>query len=509
MPYAPYDYKCPYKDSCPHLDWLSTQWALEAYHRGQDVYDEHLLIVDNFYNTVEELRSRVRRLEKENAELKAKMKLMHQRQFKPNKNKDKDRIKEKGIAGEGKKKRGAPEGHPAWMRPKPEHIDRIIHVTAPARCPYCMKDNLKPFNGLHEHIQEDIIIKPRTEVVKYVHEQSFCSTCNRPVVQAGEGEILNAPIGPVAKSVALFLRYRIGMSYRKTTELFKELFGLNIVPASAVGFDRKAALRGSPIHDDLREKIRVADWVHADETSWRNDGLSHYVWFAGNVNIAYFHIDRHRSSEVAKAIFGDRYEGILVRDRYAAYNGIGSEWQSCLAHIRTKAKEIKQEHNLLPQGDKDIATDRFCDRVISFCSQACKVASDLNCGDIPWESASDIENQLSKKLSSVCKKSLGFKLAETLRTYLTSPEKKSLFTFLRHPGVPPTNNHAEQSLRHMVIFRKLSFGTRSPSGIMTHSILPSFVQTARRQGVSPITFFQTLFTSDTPTAQAALYGNSS
>jgi hypothetical protein len=81
--------------------------------------------------------------------------------------------------------------------------------------------------------------------------------------------MLNAPIGPVAKSVALFMRYKIGVSYRKTTEIFRELFGLNFVPASAVGFDRKAALLGSPIHDDLREKIRVTDRAHADETSWR------------------------------------------------------------------------------------------------------------------------------------------------------------------------------------------------------------------------------------------------
>ena len=384
MPYAPYDYKCPYKDSCPHLDWLSTQWALESYHRGKDVYDEYLRVVDNFYNTVEELRSRVRSLEKENAELKAKMKLMHQRQFKPNK-KVTIAVKEKDASSSAKKKRGAPVGHIGWGRAKPERIDRTVLVSAPTKCPYCLKDNLEPYNGLYEHVQEDIVIKPRTEVVKYLHNQSFCSTCNRPVVQAGEGEILNAPIGPVAKSVALFLRYRIGMSYRKTAKLFREVFGLNFVPASALGFDRKAALRGASIHDDLREKIRVSDWVHADETSWRNDGLGHYVWFAGNEDLAYFHIDRHRSSEVAKAIFGDRYEGILVRDRYAAYNGIGSEWQSCLAHIRTKAKEIKQEHSLLPQGDKDIVTDRFCDRVISFCAHACEIASELNCGNVPWE----------------------------------------------------------------------------------------------------------------------------
>ena len=112
-------------------------------------------------------------------------------------------------------------------------------------------------------------------------------------------------------------------------------------------------------------------------------------------------------------------------------------------------------------------------------------------------------------LNNICKQPLPFKPAETLRSYLAGTEQKFLFTFLRHPGVPPTNNHAEQALRFLVIFRKICFGTRSESGIKTHSILPSLVQTARRQGVHPREFLQILLTADTATAQAALYNNSS
>jgi len=75
--------------------------------------------------------------------------------------------------------------------------------------------------------------------------------------------------------------------------------------------------------------------------------------------------------------------------------------------------------------------------------------------------------------------------------------------------VLPTNNHAEQTLRRMVIFRKISFGTRSESGLKTHSVLPSLVLTAKRQGVDPKNFLKILLTSDTVSAQAALYANSS
>lgn len=505
MPYL-HDVECAHQDACPHLDGLSTTWVLGQYRRAEDAYDEHLRIIDRFYDDLKARDERIRILERENAELKAKVKLLHQRQFKA---KRKTASPKQALQPSKRKKRGAPVGHPAWVRPTPKRIDRTVFVPAPTVCPYCQKRELAPSEELREHIQEDIVLAPRTVVTCYQHGQAFCSRCNRQVVQAGEAEILNAPIGPVAKSVALYLRYRIGIPYRKTTEVFRDLFGLSFVPAAAVGFDRKAAICGAPIYEDVREKLRVSDVVHADETAWRNDGVGHYAWFSGNEKLAYFHIDRHRSAEVAASLLGEKFEGILVRDRYAAYNGIGSQWQSCLAHIITKAKQIKREHGLLPREEKTACADRFCDRVVALFKAACETGQKLKTGAIPWESATGIEKQLVNRLAGLCKKPLAFKPAETLRAYLAGPEQKYLFTFLRHPGVPPTNNLAEQAIRHLVIFRKICFGTRSESGLKTHSVLPSLVQTARRQGVHPRQFLQTLLTADTPTAQAALYNNSS
>jgi transposase len=513
-PYPPDDFECLYKDSCPYLDGLSTTWVLGEYRRGEEEYQEHLEILDHFYDGLKTRDDRIRVLERENAELKAKLQALHHRQFKPNRKKgaQTDGRDDQGASAsrEGKpKKRGAPVGHPGWMRPKPDRIDRTVHVPAPTICPHCQSHDLTPMEENTEHFQEDIVIQPQTVVTRYLHGQAFCPRCHRPVVQAAEGELLNAPIGPVAKSVAIYLRYRIGIPYRKTAELFRELFGLKFVPASALLFDRKATARGTPIYEDLREKIRASHVVHADETSWRSDGVGHFVWFAGNETLAFFHIDRHRSAEVAKTIFGEDFAGTLVRDRYAAYNGIGVDWQVCLAHILTNAKEISAEHALLPQTEKDPATGPFCDRLRDLCARLCEVGQKLKSGELPWQAAAKIEKRSAVELDHICKQTLRFKPAETLRTFLAGPEKKFLFTFLRRPGVPPTNNHAEQSLRHLVIFRKICFGTRSDSGLKTHSILPSLVQTARRQGVHPRKFLQTLLTADAATAQAALYANSS
>jgi len=184
MFYQPRDFKCPHKDSCPHLDWLSTKWILGEYRRGKDVYSEHLRIIDKFYDSLANRDKRIRFLEGENSELKAKLKMLHQKQFKANKKKDDSISEDIGSSSnqQKKKKRGAPVGHPGWARSKPKRIDKSVFVPAPTTCPYCRKKHLTPLKELREHIQEDIVINPRTVVTRFLHGQAFCTRCNRPVV---------------------------------------------------------------------------------------------------------------------------------------------------------------------------------------------------------------------------------------------------------------------------------------------------------------------------------------
>lgn len=500
--YPPYGFTCPYTDHCPHLEGLSTTWVLEGYQRADEVYDEHLRIIDLLDARLNAALKKVRMLEKENAELKAKNTALHRRQFKANKATPPE------SGSPATRKRGAPIGHPGWSRPTPTKVDRTVRLGVPSICPHCGSDNLLTTGQASEHLQEDIVLRPRTVVTRYVHEEAYCGHCRRSVVQGGEDELLHAPIGPVAKSVAIYLRYRIGMPYRKVTEVFRDLFGLEFACASAVGFDRQAVAKGAAIYEDLREKIKASAVIHADETSWRNDGLGHYAWYAGNPNLAFFHIDRHRSTEVARSVLGIHFDGVLVTDRYAAYNGADAQArQICLAHLIRQAKEIAKELALIE--DRDKKAEAFCTDIATFLSKACKVGQDLLAGSLPWSQAPRWEKRLEKELKNLCAGSLAYKPAETLRASLIGKDHKHLFTFLRYPGVQPTNNQAEQSIRFLVIFRKIMFGTRSLSGLKTHSILPSLILTALRQGRNPREFLQILLTADTATAQAALYHNSS
>jgi len=241
--YPPYDFSCPYTDHCPHLDGLSTTWVFEEYQRAGEEYQEHLRIVDVLSARLDVALKQIQRLTKENTELKAKNTALHRRQFKANK----ATPSEKQERGGTRKKRGAPFGHPGWSRPKPRRVDRTVLLPAPSLCPHCGSGSLLPTGKISEHLQEDIVLRPRTVVTRYVHKEAYCRCCRRSVVQTGEDELLGAPIGPVTKSTAIYLRYRIGMTYRKVQEVFRDLFGLEFVAASALGFDRQAVTKGAAL----------------------------------------------------------------------------------------------------------------------------------------------------------------------------------------------------------------------------------------------------------------------
>jgi len=60
----------------------------------------------------------------------------------------------------------------------------------------------------------------------------------------------------------------------------------------------------------------------------------------------------------------------------------------------------------------------------------------------------------------------------------------ALWTFARHAGVQPTNNHAERCLRSAVIYRKLSLGSQSELGEQRIARLLSAHTTCRLQARS-------------------------
>lgn len=500
---APFGFECPYQRACPHLGGLSATWA-------------HLLICDadddSYRNghlartaqaEIEALSADLDRAEKENADLRARLKAEHASRFKPNR---------QPLRDARPRPRGAPIGHPPWARRKPDHIDQTLHVPAPACCPHCHTAGLKPSGQLHEQIQEDVVLAPRTRVIQYTHDLAYCPTCRREVYQTAEGELRNCQIGPLTKAMAVYLRHTLKLSFRDVRQIFRDLFAMPLVPASAMAFHHATAQAAEPLHEMLRNKARTADIVHGDETSWRLDGKAANLWYAGTPDFGFFLVDPSRSGDVAVSIFGENFQGALVADDYAGYNAIHpAHRQSCLAHLDRRAKEIAHFIAQLPAPQNDSTSITFCNALRGLFSQACALGRQRDAGDLPILVSKAWIPRLYNQLHTLCANPVPHPDAEAFRIRLLDPKRDyhRLFTFLDINRMPPTNNHAEQSLRLPVIFRKIVFGNRSTQGAHALSVNLSILHTAKRQKLDPIPLLKSLLLNGHQHPQSQLFRNTS
>ena len=471
FPDLPPDFRCPYRDGCPYLEGLPTAWVWRRYQEvsGTEGQYEHQL--QEVHQQLDQERQQRRQAEGENQQLRAQLHALHRRQFKGR------RVRACPPPDGGStqpKKRGAPVGHPPWRRPQPKHLDQVVAVPAPESCQTCQNPQLLPVKELHLHVQEDIVLEPRTVVTCFLHHQAYCAPCDQTVWQPGPGEMPGAYIGPATKATALYLRYQLHVSDRKISQFFADFFGLKFVPASAYGFERQAVRRGQPLYADLLDKVRSLPVAHADETSWRHDGQNYWVWYAGHDDLAAFLWQAHRSTQAAQELLGEQFGGILVADAFASYNGLQpKDRQSCLAHLKTKAKELEQELALLQGRATDPAARQFCQDIQGWVHDACQAHRQL--GRPRWRAraAQDLGLKLRHRLNQLCQTPLRHPRTETFRQRLAGPEQPRFFTCFRHPNVPPTNNQAERSLRPVVLMRKVVQGTRSQKGLENHSVLRS------------------------------------
>ena len=495
---APWGYECPYKHACPHLDGISATWAsLLLYDVDRDRFRDGPSMIEA-EKEIKALDEENRELSARVAELESRLKQQHRLRFKPNR-------KARSERKDAPRKRGAPVGHPAWSRPVPSRVDRSVAVPAPCVCPHCKEKDLAAVDKTHIQIQEDIVLQPRTVVTEYVHQMSYCPGCRRDVFQTADDELRNCEIGPVTKAAAVYLRHEVKLSYRDVEKVLAGLFGMPFVPASAMAFSHAAAHHGNTLYEDLRDKIRAADVAHGDETHWRIDGKSAYLWYAGNPQVAFFHADPSRGGDVAVSIFGDAYGGSLVADSYAGYNPVNPKSrQACLAHLSCKAKEIAERIELMPEKKQDRKAVGFCKALKKFFAICCRIDQRRKSGRVTFQAAKRHIPRLQRVLDSLCRQPQEEENAENLRQRITDPKRdaQNIFTFLTVKDMPPTNNHAEQSLRLPVIFRKICFGSRSLTGAQALAVNLSILTTAKRQQQHPIDVFKTILLNgkDTPTS---------
>ena len=381
------------------------------------------------------------------------------------------------------KKRGGVFGHIGWFRKKPGKIDRVEEVR-PDSCPDCGSKNITECKNkdLDEHVQEDIVL-PKVEAVLYRHHEYYCPNCKKVVKSLGTNELANSYIGPKAKAFAAFLRYGVKVSERDVKVLFERAFNLKIVASSIAGFRYQLKRAGSPLYRLLMDSLKKGSFIHADETGWRVDGKSHWLWKFSNKKVCVSHIDQSRGQKVVQKILGDLYDGILIMDFLSAYSRVETKGrQRCLVHILRDLKKVREYwHDDLP--------------VLEYVKRLEKIFYDAITLHEEFEDK-ERDNAYLARRSAIehCLKDFGFPdpNKRILRRFAKRLErhKGELLTFLYEENVDYHNNHAEQQIRPDVIFRKITFGNRSQNGAQYHNVIVSILQTARLNRIDPIGAFE-------------------
>jgi len=103
--------------------------------------------------------------------------------------------------------------------------------------------------------------------------------------------------------------------------------------------------------------------------------------------------------------------------------------------------------------------------------------------DLSWEGFQQKMEPVQARVKELIQGGVACDQAKTRRTCENLLKHEiSLWTFVREPGVEPTNNDAERPLRRAVLWRRKSFGTQSASGSQFVERILTAVTTLRQQG---------------------------
>lgn len=201
-------------------------------------------------------------------------------------------------------------------------------------------------------------------------------------------------------------------------------------------------------HDEaMARHARRAPVNYIDETSWFLTHTLHWLWVMASDTVAFYMIHPRRSKEAFAALIDD-WEGLLVSDGYGVYQSWVQARQTCLAHL------IRTARGLAARPQPDLAA---CGAwALAELQRLCHMATAPPTGG-QWRAwyarVCQLINQYHDRTDDA-----GRFVRRLLR------EMDSLWVFLNHQGVDPTNNRAERALRFGVLWRKRSLGTASDKG---------------------------------------------
>ena len=377
-----------------------------------------------------------------------------------------------------------------FARTRMTPTQRVEHVME--HCPDC---GTQLSGGWTQRTREVIDVPVvEAEVTEHVYMARTCPGCRRrclPPTQL-DGVVMGqqrlgvnpeSSSGQALISLIATLREEARLPIGVIRKYLRIVHGLHVSKGAIVNAVHRTAQKGQAKVASILAQIRASPVVHADETGWREDGHNGYVWTFSTPDARYF-LRRNRSKAVVDEVLGDASSGVLVCDFYAAYHHYDGPLQRCWVHL------LRDIHDLRTLYPDDAPLAKWADAVLELYRRA------RACTHPQEASRRTAQLALERRLLALCQPFLDDPSATPSRLCRRIERHiMELFVFVAEPEVPGDNNAAERSLRHLVISRKISGGTRSERGTDSKMTLASLFGTWRVQGLNPLTACRQLLES--------------
>lgn len=376
-------------------------------------------------------------------------------------------LKIKPDSDKNHKPLGAPKGHVGYSRRIPERVD-VIKKKEVSRCPVC-NGKLSDTQEIKHRYVTDVALTSKVINTRYDIHRKYCHTCKKLVEPKIPEALPHARFGLNLMLLVMYLKLGLRLSNSKVCDFFATMYNLSISDGEISGILRQLVVAFGDYYTYLEKIVKFARVKHTDSTSWRINGKNYFAWVFVACGRVLYKIRKRNNSKSPLTVFGTKQKGnILVIDRHSALRALAEKagffLQYCWSHILADSKKLAESF-----GSEGKYIHKNLKKIYA-------MAKALN-----HKGNKEQVEQLQSEILMLTSRHYTHSTIRRFVNNLYYRDLEHLFRFVMDMSVDPTNNISERELRHLVIIRKISFGSKSQRGAHATAILLSIIQTLRLQ----------------------------
>jgi len=291
-------------------------------------------------------------------------------------------------------------------------------------------------------------------------------------------------LGPRLAAAIVHLCVRMRLPRRKVSELLLEWFGLSLSAALIDQTVHQAARSVAELEPQLAQQLAQAALVHADETSWSECGQALWLWVLCCCHTVLYVVGS-RTKEMFDNALDASFQGILMSDGYGAYRARMMRLR-CWAHLLRKLRGVHESTDRQAAQEAGRMLDLFGSLIAAVFEARAQLDQPPQDGVTgPAAPPAITHAEQIEQLKQLCQHQRDAShqaLRQIAREFIN--DWQAIVRVLHDPRLPLTNNAAERQLRHYVVARRISYGTRNPVGSHSFALLASIFDTCRLRGAS-------------------------